>query len=279
LTALLISFFAAKAHYWAVPEFYALVDYDPWRYLERIFRQYLSPAHGMIACLPILLVLFWCPRPLWKDLAIKLAGILGVTAILAFLPFSDGGFNGGRYILPFLIGLLPEIAAGARQLIVRRPYVVWLVPVLVILFLPLAEYRADQLPGGISGSKQSCWPDTSPISTGWQFLLLEGHKERTVVYCVDHQIRTVPMQTAFPALAISRVAFVLSGGSSPRKYSDLISRLREVLGTFYVEDPLPWQILRATLATGLVMLSIVCAAFCLRAPQRGLRGADGAPVD
>lgn len=267
VVALLIPFFYARAIFWAVPPFYAYVDYNLLHYVERLFRQYVSVAHGMIPCLPVLLVLFWCPRRFLFGLTIKLVGIFGVTAILAVIMF-DGGFNGGRYVLPFLVALLPEIAASTQAILRMKPSIALFVPVLVVCFIPFGEYRPDMLPGRFIVPPQYCYLDSSPIVTSWRVAALAGQPGSVVEYCFEHQIRNIPMETAYPVLGVSRIAFMLSGGEGPPGYKNQVEHLRHWLGEFGLADPMIWYLLRYLLAGAFIIFSCFAAVWCWRDSMR-----------
>lgn len=103
-----------------------------------------SFSFGLLWTTPVVLLLFGhARRAIGSENIQKLLGIAGLMFVFTLYPFWHGatGMPGQRYVLPFLLVLLPEMASGLRFLIERSKWMLVGVFACIVLFLPAVDFR------------------------------------------------------------------------------------------------------------------------------------------
>lgn len=111
--------------------------------LANMFWATFSFSFGLIWTSPLLLLLGLPKGAIRSELIQKLLGIVALEAVFCLYPFWHGaaGMPGQRYILPFLLVLLPEMCTGLQGLIARSRMTLVGILVCIILFLPAIDFR------------------------------------------------------------------------------------------------------------------------------------------
>jgi len=245
--------------------------------LSRFFQQLISPWTGLAFCMPFVLILFLMPHPMWRNLAVKSAAIAGCMAFFSLYVFFDGDHPGGRYVFPFLIVLVPEIAAGFMMLTVRWPKAAFVVPLLLLVFLPVGLIGLPFYPGENMRTwdpnvptTERCMPE-HPALFAWKMFM--GHVTGThhVPVCLRGRKRVLdPDEAAIPHTGPGRVAFILAGGV-PHDYAGAGSphramsvHLRKFLVRVHLDSVVLWNFL--TLLPPIVLLawSLIAAILIAR---------------
>jgi hypothetical protein len=264
---LLIVLAVVKLWLWNHTDASVMQDISFSQSLPQIVEQFVSPWTGLFFCLPVLLTLFWHGREDRKALLFKGAGLLFCAALFSLYYFFDGDIAGGRYIFPFVIALLPEIARSVSRLLDARPRVAWLLPVAVLAFLPVAGLGMPFFPLGTIPSLGPCYPD-HPAIWSWKVVAAKIADRPDAEVCFRKQrYRLSARDVASPHLGPWRVAYMLEGGHSPayravahdaaQKQHDawgaaLAGRLRRLgLG-----DPWLWRMLGLIPAIAVLWLSL-----------------------
>jgi len=183
--------------------------------LSNFTEQFVSPWTGLPFCLPMLLVLFWSPRTQRRSLAYKFLGLCGCAAFFSLYSFFNGDIAGGRYIFPFTVALIPEIASAASRLLDRHRRAAWLLPLAVFAFLPVAAFGFPFFPDGSIPSRGACRPD-HPVIYSWRVVVSKVLSHQEVEICFHRQNYVLSARdVASPHLAPWRVAYMLGGGHSP----------------------------------------------------------------
>ena len=102
-----------------------------------------SFSFGLVWTTPLIL-LFGMPRNMVRsELLQKLFGIFALELVFCLYPFWHGasGMPGQRYVLPFLVALLPEMCIGLQELIRRTRMTLVGLLVVIALFLPAIDFR------------------------------------------------------------------------------------------------------------------------------------------
>jgi hypothetical protein len=116
-----------------------------------LFHAAFSLTFGLAWTTPLLL-LAGLPREAWgAPLLQKLLAIAALEGVFCLFPFWHGatGVPGQRYVLPYLVILLPEMCAGLAALAARGRLAVIAAVAAVALFLPTLDFRntfADTYP-------------------------------------------------------------------------------------------------------------------------------------
>jgi hypothetical protein len=183
--------------------------------LGRLVEQFFSPWTGLLLCLPVLLVLFSPGQVHRKSLYFKGAGILGCAAFFSLYNFFNGDVAGGRYIFPFVVALLPEVAAAISLLLDRNLRLAWLLPLVVFAFLPVAGLGNPFFPDGAVPPLGPCHPD-HPVVRSWKLAIAKAIDRQQVEICFRGERYILSARdAASPHLGPWRVAYMLDGGHSP----------------------------------------------------------------
>lgn len=241
----------------------------PFRLGEMLF----SPGYGLVWCFPFL---FLAVIAAWHDrftFLVKLAGVLLLAGLLCTFDFWPGwGASAGqRYLVPFLLIFLPEVAFGFRFILNCWRWAGILVPLLTLLFLPSIEYRNTLLYN---------WTDKTHFGfLGWGYgdpLLHPGifawrviaAKERGAVdFQPSADIPLVVHTNAIvPMTGVSRLIYALEQpeiASDPRSHG--INTWLARLGL----DKLPlWIAVRGVMIAALFVWLFGAAALAATAPRR-----------
>ena len=218
--------------------------------LSRVVAFLFSASYGVLPCFPLILIAMFCGRAHHSTLLIKIAAVSTVSAILLCFPFwaGPGGLGGPRYIVPFLIIFIPEVAAGLETIRnnPRTGFVPLIVPIVALLFLPCLEYR-NSLITRYAGSESTINlftdPQIHPAFMAWAVVNAKAAHRSTVVLSplVDE---ATPVQDIFPMSALSRVIYVLKLKRSSNKEVETIRTLLIQSGLNHIAL---WELLRALL--------------------------------
>lgn len=234
---------------------------------------FFSLSFGILPCFPLLLLAAFCGKARHFALAVKIAAILGVSAILLSFPFwaGPGGLGGPRYIAPFLLIFVPEIAAGLRHLSDNRHAraLWWLVPALAVLFLPCLEFRnslATRYANDPRAVTEISWPHTElgmhPAIMGWSIVRAKIEQRPFLVLNSATRL-SAPVQDIFPMTSLSRVIYVLEyKGQAPERIGAVASMLEQ----HGLNNVQLWKALRALLAT-LLLGTLAVAAWQRPSPH------------
>jgi hypothetical protein len=152
-----------------------LRNLNPADIVVRFVQQFFSPWTGLHFCLPVLLVLLWNQREKRKSLLGKSFALCGCAVFFSLNEFFNGDVAGGCYIFPFVIALLPDIAAARRAFwtVCRAPLSccrLWFLPscrwrrLVCHFFRPTrCQARAPAIPI-IRSSGSYCWPRSTRAS-------------------------------------------------------------------------------------------------------------------
>ncbi|HET7086187.1 MAG TPA: hypothetical protein VFI23_15535 [Rhizomicrobium sp.] len=239
---------------WLWNPFYAAAvgDISVSQSLARFGAQFFSPWTGLLFCLPVLLVLPWTERSRWKALGFKILGLCGCAAFFSLYDFFNGDLAGGRYIFPFVVALLPEVAGAVSRLLDRRPRLAWLLPAAVLAFLPVAGLGYPFFPTGAVAPRGPCHPD-HPVIWSWEMVAAKIENRAQVEICFHRQKYLLsPRDAASPHLGPWRVAYMLEGGhslsyravahdSGQKQHDAWGALLAERLGRLGLGDPWLWR--------------------------------------
>ena len=177
-------------------------------------EQFFSPWTGLLFCLPVLAVLPWTQKARRRPLWFKILGLCGCAAFFSLYDFFNGDLAGGRYIFPFVVALLPEIAGAVSYLLDRRPRLAWLLPAAVLAFLPVAGLGYPFFPAGSVPPRGPCYPD-HPVILSWRLVAAKLEDRAQVEICFHMQKYLLSARdAASPHLGPWRVAYMLKGGHS-----------------------------------------------------------------
>jgi hypothetical protein len=243
------------------------------RFVELVF----SPAYGLVWCFPLLLMAALVPAQGRRNLLIKVSGLFLVSMALCIFDFwhGYGASAGPRYIVPFLLLFLPEVACGFKALLSRWRWAGLLVPVLTLLFLPSIEYRnslmyrwaEDPVAPGRCGAV-ACerpgivgWgygdPLLHPGIFGWRVVMarIEGAEDFRPSFQVPLYLHT---RAIFPMTGVSRVVYALerrglASDPSSRKITDALAKAK-------LDSLMLWMLIRALIVAA-VLVSLLIAAW------------------
>jgi len=242
----------------------------------RLTEMFFSPAYGLVWCFPFLLLAVLVPAQGRRILSVKALGLLMVSMALCIFDFwhGYGASAGPRYIVPFLLFFLPEVARGFQVLLARWRWAGILVPLLTLLFLPSIEYRnslmyrwaEDAAAPGRCGTV-TC---ERPGIVGWGYgdpLLHPGVFSWRVVMARAGGARNfrpsqqVPLylhtSALFPMTGISRVIYALERRDG---VSDVASRkIVALLAKANLDVPVLWIAIRALMAAALLAVLTIAA--------------------
>lgn len=237
---------------------------------SHFWQQFLSPWTGLFFCLPVLLALFWTPKVNRVSVVGKIVALCGCAAFFSLYSFFNGDVPGGRYMFPFVIALLPEIAIGASRLLDRTPRAAWLLPLAIVAFLPVAALGFPFLPNGVLPSLGRCQPE-HPVIYSWRILVAKINNSQRVEFCFHKEKYVLSARdVASPHLGLWRVAYLLDGGHSPayRAYTHDKSqiqhdawgaRLSELLRGLGLGNSLFWKSVGLIPAILVLLLSVLAA--------------------
>jgi hypothetical protein len=214
--ALMLMLIAVKIWLWNPGPLYyiGLAGLDPLVVVLRFVQQFLSPWTGLLFCLPVLIVLLWSEKARYKSLLVKGFALCGCAGFFSLYEFFNGDVAGGRYIFPFVIALLPDIAAAASRLLDRLPRAAFLLPVAIFAFLPVAALGFPFFSAGTVPSLGSCRPD-HPVVYSWKILFAKIYQSQQVEICFRQEKYVLSARdVASPHLGVWRLAYMLEGGHS-----------------------------------------------------------------
>lgn len=230
------------------------------------FAFFLSLSFGILPCFPLLLFASCCGSERRKRLAVKILAICGVAALL--LPYrywaGPGGLAGPRYIYPFLLIFLPEVAEGMRRVAVGPARTLLIaVPVAALLFLPCLEYR-NSLVSRYALEKRAVsevsWAHTDfwmhPAVFAWSVVAANFQSHKSIVLGQDLG-GTAQVRDIFPMTTLSRVIYVLRLDLPVPAEVEAVKKMLNRAGAANV---LAWEALRAILSA-LLIASLTLAAF------------------
>jgi len=272
LGALMAALVAIKLWLWnPSPIYYAgLANISAAELLSHFLQQIFSPWTGLVFCLPILLVLFWVERARRRSLLFKAFGLAGCAAVFSLYDFFDGDIAGGRYIFPFLISLLPEIAGAISKLLDRDRRIAWLLPVGVLAFLPVTMLGFPFFPTGSIPDRGPCTP-LHPAIYSWNIVMAKAVDKPEVEICFhDHRYVMSSRDVASPHLGLLRVGYLLEGGHSEsyreaahnafqRQHDAQGERLVTLLKSLGLGSPGLWLAMGLTPSALLLLFSIIAA--------------------
>jgi hypothetical protein len=228
---------------------------------------------GIIWCFPLAGFAFFAGRGARWALVLKLAGIILLAGFLSlFVGWHGGGAVAGpRFIVPFLMLLFPEVAAGLAALLRRWHWVGYTVPLLTVLFLPSLDYHNGLVyrwADGADGYQK--WGESDPLMQpgllAWRVILAKASGEQTFRPSDKMDISS-PTGAIFPMTGVSRLSYALATpGSDPRQMA-----VRNWLMDHGLAYPLIWVLLRAVLAAALLLWLLFAAAAVSRRPQQARR--------
>lgn len=241
--------------------------------LEKALAFFFSLSFGILPCFPLLLLATFCGKARHFALAVKIAAALGVSVILLSFPFwaGPGGLGGPRYIAPFLLIFVPEIAAGLRRLADNRRARIlwWLVPASAVLFLPCLDFRnslATRYANDPRAVTDISWPHTDlemhPAIMGWSIVRAKIEQRPFLVLNSAANL-SASVQDIFPMTGLSRVIYVLEfKGQTPERIGAVASMLEQ----HGLNNVQLWKILRTLLAT-LLLGTLAVAAWQRPSPH------------
>jgi hypothetical protein len=216
-TVLMLMLVAVKLWLWNPdPLYYTdLASLNPQIVVVRFVQQFFSPWTGLLFCLPVLLVLLWSEEARRISLLVKGFALCGCAGFFSLYDFFNGDVAGGRYIFPFIIAFLPDIAAAASRLLDRLPRAAFLLPVAIFAFVPVAALGFPFFSGGGMPSQGACHPE-HPVVYSWKILLAKIDQSEQVGICFRQKKYALSARdVASPRLGLWRVAYLLEGGHSP----------------------------------------------------------------
>lgn len=271
VTILLLALGSIKIWLWNTPPVYFsfLGDFAIGEMAWRLILQFFSPWTGLLFCLPALLLLFWHEKRERRSLSLKIAGLCACAAIFSLYPFFDGDTPGGRYIFPFTVALLPEASSAAGRLVGRHPRTAWLLPLMVVAFLPVAALGLP-FPARLPPGDGICTP-LHPVIYSWRvaWARASGLSQMEICFRGD-RYRMAVQDLASPHLAPWRLAYLLDGGhtleyrenvhdAAQRQHDNWGSRLAERLRAVGLGSPWLWEAIGLVPAVLLLWLSVVVA--------------------
>jgi hypothetical protein len=231
-------------------------------FLSDCFAFFFSLSFGISPCFPLLSIIFLCDKTHNFALTIKVAAVIGVSAILLFFPFwaGPGGLGGPRYIVPFLMVFLPEIAAGLRRLVENRRHG-WLllVPITAILFLPSLEFRNSLAPRYLNDSRSvvdTTWSHMDmgmhPAIMAWSVAIAKAQGQQTISLSA---MTPANAQDVFPMTTLSRIIYVLEFDRPPPQ----VQAVKDMLKRYGMDVVELWGTLRWLLVLGLLSWLTIAA--------------------
>lgn len=247
--------------------------------LLNLLQQIASPWSGLPFCMPVMMVLFWCEAPLRRALMFKLGGLLCCMLILSIFPFFDGDVPGGRYIFPFLLVLLPEIAAGVAVIARKAPRAMWLLPLCVAAFLPTALYSLPFFLKNELPSTGTCLRE-HPVPYSWKLIAAQVGRRDQVDICYHGEAYTMATRdAASPRTAPWRVAYFLFGAHSAEYLANVHgysgeqqqhdkwgAALSARLSGIGLGSPAIWRLLGSLPAIAALLLAVLIALRLNRRP-------------
>jgi hypothetical protein len=267
---LIQSLIVGRAHGGGMISFYLnlMNVFQPGTMLLEAFHFLFSFSYGVLPCFPLLLFAAFAPATRCRVLLYKIAGLLGVMVML--LPFSfwfgSGALGGPRYIVPFLLALTPEIAAGMIVL-AGRPRgrrLLLAVPLVALLFLPCLDYRnslMERYSNGAIANVDVDWTHGQigmhPAIFGWRMVLAGPGESLRFRPSGSHSL-AIPADAIFPMTGISRIVYVLN------RHGEGAGESRAIwlaLGKLGLASETLWRIARMILIV-LLLAALSRAALC-----------------
>jgi hypothetical protein len=153
------------------------------------------------------------------SLIFKFTGLFACAFFFSLYPFYDGEVVGGRYIFPFVVALLPEIAGASGKLLDRFPYTAWLLPLAVVAFLPVAALSFPFFPDGAMPAYGPC-RTIHPVIRSWAMLTAKIAARPKVDICLHERKYVVdPHDAVAPRSGVWRIAYILEGGHTPAYFA------------------------------------------------------------
>jgi hypothetical protein len=246
---------------------------SPGIFAIRLMRFFFSAPFGILWSFPLLGFAAIAWRTERRTLTIKLIATLLLSGFLAMFPFwhGAGGLAGPRYIVPFLLIFLPEVARGIT---IARRYWRWsslLVPLLALFFLPTIDYRNTLFSRWAEASAAEFgWPYADPnMQPGifaWRIVAARLRGDTSFEPSVELPYR-VPIKNIFPMTGISRVIYLLDyKGWHPHSEQQSVDSW---LVAHDMGNSSEWRILRALMIA--VLLMWLCGVAFISAGTSNIR--------
>lgn len=222
ITIGLLIFCGAKLLVWNPLQAYGVIfQISATDMFVHLITQIFSPWTGILFCLPVLIVLPWTAPSLRRSLLYKCAGLLACMLFFSFFSFFDGDVPGGRYIFPFAISLVPELASALTHILTRRPRAIWLLPVATLAFLPVGGIGLPFYPPGVIPSGAPC-TQLHPAVYAWKAMMEKRTENENFHLCLRGKKAVLDAKDAISVrIGLWRVGYLLSGGHS-REYKQAV---------------------------------------------------------
>lgn len=113
-----------------------------WYIPKNIFEQFFGFTYGLVWGLPLYFIFIpFCYSK--KVLLNRFFPVFSIMLFLSTISFWSGhsGIPGSRYIFPFLIWLIPQFTEGVENVLQRFKTTSLLIPLCIIFFLPVINFR------------------------------------------------------------------------------------------------------------------------------------------
>ena len=208
-------------------------------FLTRLGEATGSFSYGLLWTTPVLLLLGIPRNALKPELAQKLLAILALECVSCLYSFWHGaaGMPGQRYIMPYLLVLLPDMCAGLLALNARFRGTSLVVLVSVAIFLPAIDYRHSLADSYADRSGQSMpevrfgWENLPmldwsfhPGIFAWRVLIAKWNNETTMPAARSSGPALSPTAIA-PMTGIARVILATNSSSPADSRLDHVRQL------------------------------------------------------
>ncbi len=233
----------------------------PLTFVGRAAELLFSPMFGIVWSVPGVLLIFAAPPTAFRSAAIKGLAVTATSAVVLLVPFwhGAGAAAGQRYIYPFLLILLPEVAGGLGVVIERWRFAPLLVPLAALAFLPAADYRNSLFeryhdgpevyshPNPVPGQPK-VWMDLPvwdiglhPAVFAWRTVMAKAAGRKHMQAGFTHGPE-LDVTMIFPMTGLSRLISQLDGGRFAGR-ADVVSARRRLtqLGLY---RPAAWRVVR-----------------------------------
>jgi hypothetical protein len=253
---------------------------------ERFFHALFSFSFGLIWCFPALFFAFTSHEG-WRTIFVKVGALFVCLLFICLIPFWHGQVAGNRYLFPFLLFLVPEIARGFMEFTRRAKRSLLLVPFLFIVFLPSIDYRNTAISEyhdhwALKAASQTVDDADHPVKArlfkddinllydrtfhpavfAWQTVVakLSGTVEYPPANSWSFYLQT---RSVYPMTALSRVIYILE--VRPEIGEDVY----KILDRKGLSNLLLWQLLRALILATIIAAIFFCALFQVLRNQDG----------
>lgn len=200
-------------------------------FFQKFLHMFLSFSYGLVWTFPLVLLSWRTPEK--SAVYYKYGGIAAIMLILNLYNGSDGivGIAGNRYLFPFLLCLVPEMALASAALLRRSRHYLWVLVACIVLFFPSLEYRhnlvvakADKFAtvlqpshAGPTDSAYDILPQAQiryhPGVFAWRVLLAKWHQQRTITLDLRDGLReAIDVEAILPMTFMSRFLYAMENG-------------------------------------------------------------------